>query len=136
MPFKFEGLEVCQLTLEYIELIYEPADKLTDKAKFNLGSQMTRAVISIALNVAEGSTGQSDPEQNRFLGMPVRSLIETVACQRIIRRRNDLSDISLLERADSKAQDLAKRLHAFRGALSPSNGPIKEEPEEYRSDDI
>jgi four helix bundle protein len=88
MAFKFENLDVWKLSLEYSDLIYELADKLPDIEKYNLKSQIIRASTSISLNIAEGSTGQSDAEQNRFLGMAIRSLIETVACQRLITRRN------------------------------------------------
>ncbi len=85
MGFKFEKLEVYQLALDYIDLVYEVAEKLPASEKYNLRSQMTRAATSVALNIAEGSTGQSDREQARFLSMSIRSLLETVACQHIIR---------------------------------------------------
>lgn len=62
MSFKFERLEVWQMALSYIDLIYEMADRLPDNEKFNLNSQITRAATSVALNIAEGSTGQTDPE--------------------------------------------------------------------------
>ena len=120
MTFKFERLDVWQLSLEYIDLMYQIADKLPTSETYNLKSQLTRAATSIALNIAEGSTGQSDAEQNRFLGMAVRSLIETIACQRIVQRRNYLKDSTLLNKADKQAQTLAKRLQAFRKALNPS----------------
>ena len=81
MAFKFEQLDVWQLSLEYSDLIYDVAERLPEKEKFNLQSQIISAATSISLNIAEGSTGQSDPEQNRFLGLALRSLIETVACQ-------------------------------------------------------
>ena len=84
MIYKFQKLEIYQLALDYIGLIYELADKLPRSEDFNLKSQITRAATSIALNIAEGSTSQSDPEQSRFLGMALRSLVETVACQDII----------------------------------------------------
>ena len=87
MGYKFQNLEIYQLALEYIDLIYELAAKLPRSEDFNLKSQITRAATSIALNIAEGSTSQSDPEQSRFLGMALRSLVETVACQDIIERR-------------------------------------------------
>ncbi len=87
MSFKFENLEVWQISLDYIDLVYVLADKLPESEKFNLKSQITRAAASVSMNIAEGSTGQSDLEQNRFLGLALRSLIETVACQRIIVRR-------------------------------------------------
>jgi four helix bundle protein len=136
MTFKFEQLEVWQLALDYIDLQYELAGKLPRSEDFNLKSQLTRAATSIALNIAEGSTGQSDAEQKRFLGMAIRSLIETVACQRIIKRRNYLTDDSILNKSDEKAQSLAKRLHAFRKSLSPSNNTIREEQEPYEAGEI
>lgn len=131
MPFKFENLEVWQQALDYIDLTYELADLLPKNEDFNLKSQITRAATSVALNIAEGSTGQSDAEQNRFLGLAIRSLVETVACQRIIKRRKYLTDTSILDKADSDAQSLAKRLHAFRKALSVSRNTVREEQALY-----
>jgi four helix bundle protein len=87
MSFKFEQLDVWNMLLDYSDSIYELADKLPESERFNLKLQIIRAATSISLNIAEGSTGQSDPEQSRFLGMAIRSLIETVACQRLITRR-------------------------------------------------
>lgn len=87
MTYKFQKLEIYQLALEYLDLIYALADKLPRSEDFNLKSQITRAATSIVLNIAEGSTSQSDAEQSRFLGMALRSLVETVACQDIIERR-------------------------------------------------
>ncbi len=136
MPFKFENLEVWQLALEYIDLMYELADKLPVTENFNLKSQITRAATSIALNIAEGSTGQSDAEQNRFLGMAVRSLIETVACQRLVVRRKYVNDKTYIASLDLKAQELAQKLHAFRRVLSGSDKAIKDESTIYEPDDI
>jgi four helix bundle protein len=129
-------LEVWQLALDYIDLIYEVAEKLPDGEKFNLKSQITRASTSIALNIAEGLTGQSDPEQNRFLGLALRSLIETVACQRLIARRKYITDKVYLDYVDVKAQELAKRISAFRKALVPSHTNIREPQSLYDADEI
>lgn len=121
MPFKFEKLDVWQMALGYCDLMYGLADKLPDKERFNLQSQIRRAATSVALNIAEGSTGQSDPEQKRFLGLALRSLIETVACQRLVARQNYVTDNAYLEHLDLQAQELAKRLQAFRNYLSEAN---------------
>ena len=134
MAFKFENLDVWQLSLEYSDLIYGLAEKLPEKEKFNLTSQITRAATSISLNIAEGSTGQSDAEQNRFLGLALRSLIETVACQRLIARRRYVTDTVYLNRIDQQAQELAKRLHAFRRALSGTNWSVREDQAPYETD--
>ncbi len=138
MPFKFEKLEVWQMALDYVDLMYELAVKLPDDERFNLKSQARSAATSIALNIAEGSTGQSDPEQKRFLGMALRSLIETVACQRLIERQKYVTDRAYLERLDVEAQELAKRIQAFRNALSGSgqNRSIREDQALYDADEI
>lgn len=138
MPFKFEKLDVWQMALDYCDLTYQLADKLPYKERFNLQSQIRRAGTSIALNIAEGSTGQSDPEQKRFLGLALRSLIETVACQRLIARQNYVADTAYLRRLDVQAQELAKRLQAFRNSLSGPNliHTIKEDQALYDIEEI
>jgi four helix bundle protein len=65
---KFERLEVWELAIDYIDLIYSSAEQLPRREEHHLRSQIRRAATSVALNIAEGSTGQSDAEQARFLG--------------------------------------------------------------------
>jgi four helix bundle protein len=90
----------------------------------------------VALNIAEGSTGQSNAEQARFLGMAIRSLVETVACQHIIRHRGYLSDTTLLDQAYSKSNELAKRLQAFRNSILKDHKTIRDESAPYFVDEI
>ena len=85
--YKFQDLETYKLALEYLDRSYELTTDLPQEEKFNLKSQLERAATSIVLNIAEGSTGQSDPEQHRFLGLALRSYLETVACLDIAERR-------------------------------------------------
>src|SRR5437868_6599364 len=103
MSFKFEKLEVWQLALDYINLTYRIAGKLPKQEEFNLKSQIVRAATSVALNIAEGSTGQTNVEQARFLGLALRSLVETVACQHIINERGYLEDRTELRQAYAAA---------------------------------
>jgi len=129
MAYKFEKLEVWQLALDYIDLCYAIAEQLPRSENFNLKSQMTRAATSIALNIAEGSTSQSDPEQQRFLGFALRSLIETVACLHLIHRRAYLPDPQPLRQAYLASTKLFAKLQAFRAALGGS--AIRETSVEY-----
>jgi four helix bundle protein len=131
MAFKFEQLDVWQLSLEHSDLIYDVTERLPELERFNLQSQIIRAATSISLNIAEGSTGQSDLEQNRFLGLALRSLIETVACQRLISRRKYVTDTAVMNLLDVKAQELAKRIHAFRKSLTNPKKSISEEQTTY-----
>src|SRR4051812_21071280 len=117
MQFKFEKLEVWQAAVDYIVLIDEVARQLPRSEEYNLKSQIMRAATSVALNIAEGSTSQTDAEQARFLGLAIRSLIETVACQHIIRRRDLADDQAMLDRAYWDAEILAARLHTLRRTI-------------------
>ncbi len=136
MSFKFEQLDVWNMSLDYCDSIYELAEKLPECERFNLRPQITRAATSISLNIAEGSTGQTDPEQSRFLGMAIRSLIETVACQRLITRRKYVSETTFMDKLDLQAQELVKHLHAFRRSLTKSNKFIGEEQIRYGTDEL
>jgi four helix bundle protein len=127
MAFKFEQLEVWQLAMEYIDDIYMLAGVLPHSEDYNLKSQIIRAATSVALNIAEGSTGQTNAEQARFLGMAIRSLVETVACQHLIRRRHYVNDESSINMVYSKSQLLVCKLQSFRKSLLPAAGQIREE---------
>ena len=131
MPFKFEKLEVWQLALEYIDQVYQIAEWLPRSEEYNLKSQITRAATSVTLNIAEGSTSQSDPEQARFLSMAIRSALETVACQHIIQRRSLLQDAALLDQAYRSAETLVAKLHAMRKVLMPESARLREETMTY-----
>jgi four helix bundle protein len=134
MTFKFENLEVWQLAVQYCDRVYELSESLPRSEDFNLKSQIRRAATSICLNIAEGSTGQSDPEQNRFLGMALRSLYETIACQLLIRRRGYLQDQRPLDLAYEQSEMLARKIQAFRRSLADPRRNIREEPMSYTPD--
>jgi four helix bundle protein len=53
---KFEKLEVWQLAIEYADLCYSLAEQMPKQEEYNLSSQLRRAAVSVALNIAEGST--------------------------------------------------------------------------------
>jgi four helix bundle protein len=52
VSYKFENLEVWQLSLEYTDHIYRVAGELPDHERYNLSEQMKRAASSITLNIA------------------------------------------------------------------------------------
>ncbi|WP_143959828.1 four helix bundle protein [Litoribacter populi] len=80
MKFKFEKLQIWQKAMGFGEEIFRLSDSFPKAELFNLVSQMRRACDSIALNIAEGSIGQSNPEFKKFLGYAMRSLAEVVTC--------------------------------------------------------
>ncbi len=70
----------------------------------------------IALNIAEGSTGQSNAEFRQFIGYAIRSAIEVVSCLYIAKRRN-LIDNENFQRLYVEAETIIKMLQALRKSL-------------------
>jgi four helix bundle protein len=91
MAFKFEKLKVWESTVELSGQISELTEKFPKKEIFILTSQIQRATDSISLNAAEGSTGQTNREFKRFLGIALRSAIEVVGCIYPAKRRKLIS---------------------------------------------
>jgi four helix bundle protein len=130
MSYKFEDLEVWQNALDYADRIHDIAEQLPKHERYNLADQMTRAANSIALNIAEGSTGQSDAEQDRFLRIAIRSLLETVASLHLVKRREYLDDLAPLRDAYRESETLFAKLQAFRSSLD-TDTTVQEPSTEY-----
>jgi len=92
MHFKFEKLIIWQKAMDLGEEMNSLSETFPKKEIYNLSSQLCRAVDSVALNISEGSIGQSNPEFKRFMGFSIRSLAEVVTCLHKAKRRNYLTD--------------------------------------------
>ena len=117
--YKFQSLIVYQLAINYFDKLYDLVTELPPSERYNLSSQIIRAATSIALNIAEGSTGQSDKEQGRFLGLALRSYIETVACLDLCKRRSYLDDINT-NHLQNLGRQLFIKIIKFKNALQES----------------
>ena len=131
MSFKFEKLDIWKMSMDYLDVLYEIAELLPKSEDYNVKSQTLRAGTSICLTIAEGSTGQTDTEKTRFLGIGLRSLFETVGCQHIVYRRKYLARNDLLCKAYRMASDLAPRITKLRTTLDPDQKWVREERAEY-----
>lgn len=117
MAFKFEQLRIWQKALDMTAEISDLTKSFPKEERFNLSSQINRAGDSVALNIAEGSTGQSDKEFNRFLGIALQSAIEVVGCLFIGHRRSIISD-SDFQRFYNEETELIKMIQALRNTLN------------------
>ena len=116
MHFKFEKLVVWQKAMELGEDVFALTEKFPSDEKFNLTSQMRRAVDSIALNISEGSIGQSNPELRKYIGYSIRSLAEVVTCMHKAKNRNYLSNQEF-EKHYSSSFNLMNQLIAFKNSI-------------------
>lgn len=78
MYYRFENLEVWKNARIFIVNVYKLAKKFPKSEVFGLVSQIQRAAVSIALNIAEGSDRKSDADFKRFLRMAIGSIDEIV----------------------------------------------------------
>jgi four helix bundle protein len=100
MKFKFEKLLIWQDAMKFGEEINVLSDSFPPKELYNLSSQIRRAADSVALNISEGSIGQSNPEQHKFIGYSIRSLAEVVTCLHKAKMRNYVSENDFASKYD------------------------------------
>ena len=114
--FKFEKLQVWNLAMDFGEKIHEISIRFPSKELYNLQSQINRAVDSIALNISEGATGNTNPEFRKFLTYSIRSIAEVVCCLFKAKRRNYISE-EVFESLYSEAFILMNKTAALRNSL-------------------
>jgi four helix bundle protein len=116
MAFKYENLNVWQRAVDLSALVHEVSLKFPKDELYILTSQIKRAADSVALNIAEGSTGQSNPEFKRFLGFSLRSTVEVVSCIHLARRRKIISELDF-ETIYKLCEELLAKISALRKKL-------------------
>jgi len=117
VSFKFERLKVWQQSLALSVRVHDLTRGFPKEETYVLASQMKRAADSVALNVAEGSTGQTNAEFKQFLGYAIRSALEVVACLHLGKRRC-LVTVDQFHALYREAETLVRMLQALRNSLS------------------
>ncbi|SEF43682.1 four helix bundle protein [Algoriphagus boritolerans] len=125
--FKFEKLRIWHSAMDFGELIFDTSARFPTDEKYNLTSQIRRAADSIALNIAEGSTGQSHKEFRKFIGYSLRSLAEVVTCLHKAKRRKYLNEEEFSS-FYSQAFTLMNSIGAFRATLVVKRASKPKEP--------
>ena len=116
MAFKFENLKVWNKAVDLSAEISGLAKSSPKDELYVLSSQIRRASDSISLNIAEGSTGQSNLEFKKFLGYSLRSAIEVVGCLYLAKKRN-LIDQKSFDLFYEKLTELIKGIQALRNSI-------------------
>ena len=116
MDFKFEKLTIWQKSMDFGESINTMTHKFPKEELFNLSSQIRRAVDSIALNISEGSIGQTNLEFKKFMGYSIRSLAEVITCLHKAKRRAYISEEEFLKHYEF-AFNLMNMMVAFKDKI-------------------
>jgi four helix bundle protein len=112
----YRDLDVWQLSMKLVELVFELTGHLPDDQRFGLISQMQRAAISIPSNIAEGHAKRSGKDYVRHLRIAAGSTAELETqielCIRLclIQRERILEVWSALQRVAQMLTRLIQRL--------------------------
>lgn len=120
--FKFEKLDVWQEAVDYSDAIYRAIAAFPVDERFGLTQQLRRSAVSIAANVAEGSSRSSSSDFARFVEIAYGSLMETVSHLAIARRQGMVSG-DAHQPLYAHAEKLARMLSGLRSTLRPNSGP-------------
>jgi four helix bundle protein len=95
--FPFEKLRVWHEARLWVREIYRITKKFPESEKFGLISQLNRAAVSVATNLAEGSARISKKYQAHFTHLAYSSLMECMNLLILSDDQNFLLDVDLYQ---------------------------------------
>jgi four helix bundle protein len=119
--FPFEKLEVWQKAVDFADSIYRLTTKFPDDERFGRTSQMRRAAVSIASNLAEGSSRHSRNDFGRFIEISTGTLFEVVTQGNIAMRQGFLTEAEYAALYRS-AEEQGRMLSGLRRSMTAASG--------------
>jgi four helix bundle protein len=121
MGKSFRDLVVWQRAIELTTNIYEMSAVFPKSEIYGLTSQMRRAAVSVASNIAEGAGRGSKKEFRQFLSMARGSNCE-LQTQLIIATRLKLATPDRLAMAESLSHEVGRMLNGLMQSLVKPTG--------------
>ncbi len=106
----FRDLIVWQKAHEFVLAVYKLSRRFPDDEKFGLTSQMRRAAVSVAANIAEGFVRRGQQDKLHFYNIAQGSL-EEVKYYLILGK--DLGYTESITNEGALAEDTGRLLHAL-----------------------
>jgi four helix bundle protein len=116
----FRNLKIYKRAIDYSIELYKMTSNFPKEEIYGLTSQIRRAALSIALNIAEGSGNTSEKEFKRFLEISLRSVYEVIACLDIALKLKFLSETEF-EKLTKEADEIAAMIIGFSKSLNSDN---------------
>ena len=112
MSQDFQDLTVWQRAMELTEVVYNLTKTFPKDEIYGLTSQLRRASVSIASNIAEGRGRATDRDFRQFLNIALGSTYE-VQTQLLLAKRLTIGDQAMRKMAESLCIETSKMLGAF-----------------------
>ena len=119
MAQPFQDLLVWQRAIEMNVAVYKLTATFPKQEMYGLSSQMQRASVSVASNIAEGRGRLTPGEFKNFLGMAQGSNYE-VQTQMAIIRKLAMGDASLLDIANHLSVEVGRMLSSLISKVNTS----------------
>lgn len=117
--FYFEKLEVWQEARRFIKILYASTLEFPPDERYGLMTQMRRASLSVAANIAEGMARHTEKDKARFINQAFGSVIEIINFLIIANDLNLLSDELYIE-LRTIAEKITNQLNSLYRALAYS----------------
>jgi four helix bundle protein len=124
MAQDYRDLVVWQKAIQLTVCIYKLTQTFPKEELYGLCSQMRRASVSVASNIAEGRGRLNVGEFRQFLGLAQGSVYE-LQTQLIVAKALALGDEAALTQADSLSNEVSKMLTSFIQRLNAGIGRKK-----------
>ena len=111
--FSFEKLEVWQNSRIFILDIYKLTSKFPSNELFGLTSQIKRSSVSIATNIAEGTSRNTKNDRAHFLTISYSSAMETLNHLIISNDLNYISDVDYKESRE-KIEKICNQINSLK----------------------
>ena len=102
--------------MELAEAVYNLTRMFPKEEVYGLTSQLRRASVSIASNIAEGRARATDPDFRQFLNIALGSTYE-VQTQLLLAKRLKIGDEAMQKKAESLCIETSKMLGALLQSL-------------------
>jgi four helix bundle protein len=96
----YKELDVWKKGIEIVDVVYKMTGTFPKEERYGLASQMQRAAVSIASNIAEGFARQHTKEYQQFCYIALGSCAELETQLIIAQRRNYVSSEAFSELED------------------------------------
>jgi four helix bundle protein len=108
----FRELQVWQRSIQLATAVYQFTAGFPRDEAYGLSSQMKRAAVSVASNIAEGYGRLNVGEYRQFLGIARGSALE-LQTQFEIARRLAIGDEAVLNETEALSEQVSKMLYAM-----------------------
>jgi four helix bundle protein len=113
----YRDLKVWQKAIELTKVVYSITENFPKREHYGLASQMRRAAVSVASNIAEGASRHTDRDYAHFLVMARGSLAE-LTTQSIIACEVGFISVEIQKNLEIQADEVSRMLNGLKSKLT------------------